>query len=109
MLLLADNHLGAAIRYSGTLSVTAALTTGGGGGLYVARTDSGAILEGLTDSSYILEGLTDSCGMLEGLAIVSVQAADKIFLAVYIALWNTFQQDLVLIKYLQLCMELKFY
>lgn len=79
MLLLADNHLGAAIRYSGTLSVTAALTTGGGGGLYARRTDSGAILEGLTDSS----------GMLEDLAIVSVQAADKIFLAVYIALWNT--------------------
>ena len=89
MLLLADNHLGAAMGYSGTLSVTAAPTIGGGGGLYVARTDSGAILEGLTDSSYILEGLTDSCGMLEGLAIVSVQAADKIFLAVYIALWNT--------------------
>lgn len=37
----------------------------------------------------MLEGLTDSCGILEGLAIVSVQAADKIFLAVYIALWNT--------------------
>ena len=109
MLLLADNHLGAATGCSGTLSVTAALTTGGGGGLYVARTDSGAILEGLTDSSYILEGLTDSSGMLEDLTIVSVQAADKIFLAVYIALWNTFQQDLVLIKYLQLCMELKFY
>ena len=79
MLLLADNHLGAATGCSGTLSVTAALTTGGGGGLYARRTDSGAILE----------GLTDSCGMLEGLAIVSVQAADKIFLAVYIALWNT--------------------
>ena len=108
MLLLADNHLGAATGCSGTLSVTAALTTGGGGGLYARRTDSGAILEGLTDSSYILEGLTDSCGILEGLAIVSVQAADKIFLAVYIALWNTFQQDLVLIKYLQLCTELKF-
>ena len=88
MLLLADNHLGAATGCSGTLSVTAALTTGGGGGLYVARTDSGAILEGLTDSSYILEGLTDSCGMLEGLAIVSVQAADKIFSSSYIALWN---------------------
>ena len=76
---MADNHLGVATGCSGTLNVTAALTTGGGGGLYVARTDSGAILEGLTDSSYILEGL----------AIVSVQAADKIFLAVYIALWNT--------------------
>lgn len=89
MLLLADNHLGAATRCSGTLSVTAALTTGGGGGLYARRTDSANILEGLTDSCVILEGLTDSSGMLEGLAIVSVQAADKIFLAVYIALWNT--------------------
>ena len=88
MLLLADNHLGAATGCSGTLSVTAALTTGGGGGLYARRTDSGAILEGLTDSSYILEGLTDSCGMLEGLAIVSVQAADKFFSSSYIVLWN---------------------
>ena len=85
MLLLADNHLGAATGYSGTLSVTAALRITGGGGLYVARTDSGAILEGLTDSSYILEGLTDSCGILEGLTSVSVQAADKIFLAVLLA------------------------
>ena len=91
MLLLADNHLGADMGYSGTLSVTAALTTGGGGGLYAHQTDSANILEELTDSYYILEGLTDSSGMLEGLAIVSVQAADKIFLAVYIALWNTFR------------------
>ena len=81
MLLLADNHSGAAAICGGTLSVTAALTTGGDGGPYAPRTDSGAILEGLTDSSYILEGLTDSCGMLEGLANVSVQAADKNFLA----------------------------
>ena len=81
MLLLADNHSGAAIRYSSTLSVTATPTTRGGGGPYARRTDSANILEGLTDSCVILEGLTDSSGMLEGLAIVSVQAADKIFLA----------------------------
>ena len=85
-LLLADNHLCAATICSGTLSVTATLATPGrGGSLYAHRTDSDAILEGLTDSSYILEGLTDSSGILEGLASVSVQAADKIFLAVLLA------------------------
>ena len=84
MLLLVDNHLGAAIC-SGTLSVAAALRITGGGGLSALRTDSDAILEGLTDSSYILEGLTDSYGMLEGLASVSVRAADKIFLSVLLA------------------------
>ena len=77
MLLLADNHSGAAAICSGTITHRGAASVDGGGTLGVSRTDSSYIREGLTDSVGMIEAMTDSSGMLEGLAIFSVRVSDK--------------------------------
>ena len=61
MLLSADNHYGAAITYSSTITYKSVASFIGGDTLGVSRTDSYYILEGSTDSVGITEGLTDSC------------------------------------------------
>ena len=60
-MLLLDNHFGAATICSGTFTLMGAASFAGGGTLWVSRTDSSYIPEGLTDSVGITEGLTDSC------------------------------------------------
>ena len=60
MLLLANNHFGAATICSGTITSVGAASFAGGGTLRVSRTDSSYIPEGSTDSVGITEGLTDS-------------------------------------------------
>lgn len=61
MLLLTNNHFGAATICSGTITYKGAASFAGGGTLGVSRTDSSYIPEGSTDSVGIIEGLTDSC------------------------------------------------
>ena len=61
MLLLANNHSGAATICSGTITYKGAASFAGGGTLGVSQTDSSYIREGSTDSVGITEGLTDSC------------------------------------------------
>ena len=61
MLLLANNHYGAAITYSSTITYKSVASVAGGDTLWVSWTDSYCIPEGLTDSVGIIEGLTDSC------------------------------------------------
>ena len=61
MLLLANNHFGAATICSGTITFMGAASFAEGGTLGVFRTDSYYIPEGSTDSVGITEGLTDSC------------------------------------------------
>ena len=61
MLLLANNHFGAATICSGTITFMGAASFVGGGTLRVSRTDSSYIREGPTDSVGITEDLTDSC------------------------------------------------
>lgn len=60
MLLLANNHFGAATICSGTITFMGAASFAGGGTLWVSRTDSSYIPEGSTDSVGITEGLPDS-------------------------------------------------
>ena len=60
MLLLANNHFGAATICSGTITFMGAASFVGGGTLGVSRTDSYYIPEGSTDSVGITEGLPDS-------------------------------------------------
>lgn len=60
MLLLANNHFGAATICSGTITFMGAASFAGGGTLWVSRTDSYYIPEGSTDSVGITEGLPDS-------------------------------------------------
>ena len=60
MLLLANNHSGAATICSGTITFMGAASFAGGGTLWVSRTDSYYIPEGSTDSVGITEGLPDS-------------------------------------------------
>lgn len=61
MLLSVDNHYGAAITYSSTITYKSVASVAGGDTLWVSWTDSYYILEGSTDSVGIIEGLTDSC------------------------------------------------
>lgn len=61
MLLLVDNHSGAATICSGTITYKGAASFAGGGTLGVSRTDSSYIREGSTDSYCIIEAMTDSC------------------------------------------------
>ena len=61
MLLLANNHFGAAIICSSTITHKSVASVAGGDTLWVSWTDSYYILEGSTDSVGIIEGLTDSC------------------------------------------------
>lgn len=60
MLLLANNHFGAATICSGTITYKGVASVAGGDTLWVSLTDSSYILEGSTDSVGITEGLTDS-------------------------------------------------
>ena len=60
MLLLANNHFGAATICSSTITYKGAASFAGGGTLWVSRTDSYYIPEGSTDSVGITEGLPDS-------------------------------------------------
>lgn len=59
MLLSVDNHSGAAIICSGTITCMGAASFAGGGTLRVSRTDSSYIREGSTDSYCIIEAMTD--------------------------------------------------
>lgn len=61
MLLLANNHFGAATICSGTITYKGVASVAGGDTFRVSRTDSSYIPEGSTDSVGITEGLTDSC------------------------------------------------
>lgn len=60
MLLLANNHFGAATICSGTITYKSVASVVGGDTFRVSLTDSSYIPEGLTDSVRITEGLTDS-------------------------------------------------
>ena len=60
MLLLANNHFGAATICSGTITYKSVASVVGGDTFRVSRTDSYYIPEGSTDSVGITEGLTDS-------------------------------------------------
>lgn len=61
MLLLTNNHFGAATICSGTITYKGVASVAGGDTFGVSRTDSYYIPEGLTDSVGITEGLPDSC------------------------------------------------
>ena len=61
MLLLDNNHFGAATICSGTITYKGVASVAGGDTFRVSRTDSSYIPEGSTDSVGIIEGLTDSC------------------------------------------------
>lgn len=60
MLLLANNHFGAATICSGTITYKGVASVVGGDTFRVSLTDSSYIPEGSTDSVGITEGLTDS-------------------------------------------------